>query len=86
MANAYTPPETINAEKRRFGQKATVAGAVLAGFGALGILLATILKVVWLGILGGPIGALSWLALIVGAALFVYGFLQIKSAHENRPL
>lgn len=86
MANAYIPPETINAEKRRFGQKATVAGAVLAGFGVLGIVLATILKVVWLGILGGPIGGLSWLALFIGAGLFVYGYLQIKSAHADRSL
>ena len=86
MANAYVPPESISAEKRRLGQKATVAGAVLAGLGVIGIGLSTILKVVWLGILGGPIGALSWLALIIGVAVFVYGFLQIKAARESRSL
>jgi hypothetical protein len=86
MASAYVPPETISTEKRRLGQKATVAGAVLAGLGVIGIGLSTILKVVWLGILGGPIGALSWLALIIGAGLFIYGFLQIKAARESRSL
>ena len=87
MANAYTPPETINAEKRRWGQKLTLAGVVLAGFGALGIVLATVLKITWiLGFLGGAVGGLSWLAVLVGAGLFVYGYLQIKSAHANRSL
>jgi hypothetical protein len=80
MANAYTSPEAANAEKRRFGQKLTLAGA-------LGIVLATVLKITWvLGFLGGPLGGLAWLAVVVGGGLFVYGFLQIKSAHENRSL
>jgi hypothetical protein len=87
MANAYTSPEAANAEKRRFGQKLTVAGAVLAGFGILGIVLATVLKITWvLGFLGGPLGGLAWLAVLVGGGLFVYGFIQIKSAHESRSL
>jgi hypothetical protein len=69
------------------GRKLTTAGVVLAGFGILGIVLAMVLKITWLlGFLGGPIVGLSWLALLVGAGLFVYGFLQIKSAHENRSL
>jgi hypothetical protein len=85
MANAYTSPEAANAEKRRFGQKLTVAGAVIAGFGLLGIVLATVLKITWvLGFVGGPLGGLAWLAVLVGGGLFVYGFLQIKAAHENR--
>jgi hypothetical protein len=87
MANAYTSPEAANVEKRRWGQKLTVAGAVIAGFGILGIVLATVLKITWvLGFVGGPLGGLAWLAVLVGGGLFVYGFLQIKSAHENRPL
>jgi hypothetical protein len=84
MANAYTSPEAANVEKRRWGQKLTLAGAVLAGAGVLGIILAVVLKITWiLGFLGGAIGGLSWLAVIVGVGLFLYGFLQIKSAREN---
>jgi hypothetical protein len=87
MANAYTSPEAANVEKRRLGQKLTLAGAVIAGFGILGIVLATVLKITWiLGFIGGPIGGLAWLAVLVGGGLFVYGFLQIKTARENRPL
>jgi hypothetical protein len=87
MANAYTSPEAANVEKRRWGQKLTLAGAVIAGFGVLGILLAVVLKITWiLGFLGGAIGGIAWLAVLVGGGLFVYGFLQIKSAHENRSL
>ena len=85
MANAYTSPEAANVEKRRWGQKLTLAGAVLAGAGVLGIILAVVLKITWiLGFLGGAIGGLSWLAVIAGVGLFLYGFLQIKSARENR--
>jgi hypothetical protein len=84
MANAYTSPEATNAQKRRWGQKLTLAGVVLAGFGVLGIVLATVLKITWiLGFLGGAIGGLSWLAVLGGAGLFVYGFLQIKEAREG---
>lgn len=87
MANAYTSPDAANVEKRRLGQKLTLAGAVIAGFGILGIVLATVLKITWiLGFLGGPLGGLAWLAVLVGGGLFVYGFLQIKSAHANRSL
>jgi hypothetical protein len=87
MANAYTPPETINAEQRRWGQKLVLAGVVLAGAGVIGIVLAIVLKITWiLGFLGGAVGGLSWLALLIGAGLFVYGFLQIKAAHGNRSL
>lgn len=85
MASAYTSPDAANAEKRRLGRKLTLAGAVLAGLGVLGIVLATVLKITWiLGFLGGPLGGIAWLAVLVGAGLFVYGFLQIRSAHENR--
>lgn len=87
MANAYTSPEAARVEKRRWGQKLTLAGAVLAGAGVLGIILAVVLKITWiLGFLGGAIGGLSWLAVLVGAGLFVYGSLQIKAAHETRSL
>jgi len=87
MANAYTSPDAANVEKRRMGQKLTLAGAVIAGFGILGIVLATVLKITWiLGFLGGPLSGLAWLAVLVGGGLFVYGFLQIKSAHVNRSL
>jgi hypothetical protein len=87
MANAYTPPEAILARKRSDGQKLTTAGVVLAGFGILGIVLATILKITWiLSFLGGAVAGLSWLAVFGGGGLFVWGFLQIKAAHEERPL
>jgi hypothetical protein len=87
MANAYTSPEAANVAKRRSGRKLTTAGAVLAGAGLLGLILAVVLKITWiLGFLGGAIGGLSWLALIVGAGLFVYGYVQIRSAHETRSL
>jgi hypothetical protein len=81
MANAYTPPEAEAGRKRADGQKLTLAGVVLAGAGIAGIVISTLLKVVWLGILGGPIAGLSWLALIVGVGLFVWGFQMIKAAH-----
>ena len=84
MANAYTSPEAVSVEKRRMGQKLTLIGAVLAGGGIVGIVLATVLKITWiLSFLGGAIGGLSWLALIVGAGLFYYGFTLIKSARGN---
>jgi len=85
MASYYTPQEASNAQKRRWGAKLTTAGAVLVGAGILGIVLATVLKITWiLGFLGGAVGGLSWLAVLVGAGLFVYGFLQIKEARETR--
>ena len=84
MANAYTSPEAVSVEKRRMGQKLTLIGAVLAGGGIVGIVLATVLKITWiLGFLGGAIGGLSWLTLIVGAGLFYYGFTLINSARGN---
>ena len=84
MANAYTPPEAIVAQKRADGKKLTLAGAVTAGFGVLGIVVGAVLNAVFLGILGGPIAGLGWLAVLVGGGLFAYGFFQIKSAHETR--
>ena len=84
MASYYTPPEAANAQKRRWGQKLTAAGAVLVGAGILGIVLATGLKITWiLGFLGGAVGGLAWLAVLLGAGLFVYGFLQIKEARQS---
>jgi hypothetical protein len=71
--------------KRR--KEKEMANAYTSGFGILGIVLATVLKITWvLGFLGGPLGGLAWLAVLVGGGLFVYGFIQIKSAHENRSL
>ena len=83
MANAYTSPEAANVEKRRNGEKLTTAGVIAAGAGIVGIVLSMILKVIWLGILGGPIAGLSWLALIAGVVLFVVGFNQIKAARGS---
>jgi hypothetical protein len=80
MASLYTPPEAINARKRSDGGRLTLAGAVLCSAGGIGIIVSTILKVIWLGILGGPIATLSWLALIVGVVCFVLGFNLIKDA------
>lgn len=80
----YTPPEAVNARKEAQGRQMTLIGAVLVGFGGIGIILSTILKVVWLGILGGPLGALSWLALLVGVGVFWWGFSTIRDARANR--
>lgn len=83
MANAYTSPEAANVEKRRNGEKLTTLGVIVGGAGLVGIVLSTILKAVWLGILGGPIAVLSWPALIAGVVMFVVGFNQIKAARGN---
>jgi hypothetical protein len=80
--NAYTSPDSEAVHKRRNGQKLTLAGAVLGIVGAIGVVLSTVLNVVWLGVLGGPIGFLSWAALILGGVAFVAGFNMIKSARR----
>lgn len=80
----YTPPEAINARKEAQGRQMTLLGAVLVGLGGIGIIFATILKAVWLGILGGPIGGLAWLSLLVGAGVFWWGFSTIRDARANR--
>jgi hypothetical protein len=80
----YTPPEAINARKEAQGRQMTLLGAVLVILGGIGIILSTILKVVWLGILGGPLGGLAWLALLVGGGVFWWGFSTIRDARANR--
>ena len=82
MANAYTPPETVRARLRADGQKLTLWGAVLAGLGVAGIFVSMVLKAVFLGILGGPIASLSWLAFVAGAGLFFWGFTKIRDARD----
>jgi hypothetical protein len=62
----------------------TLLGAVLVILGGVGIILSTILKVVWLGILGGPLGGLAWLALLVGGGVFWWGFTTIRDARASR--
>ena len=84
MAGYYTPPEGIVAQKRADGKKFATFGAITAGFGVLGIVIGAVLQVVFLGILGGPLASLGWLAVVVGGGLFAYGYIQIKSAHETR--
>ena len=79
----YVPPELANARKRAQGQRLFVFGAIAAGLGCIGALLSVILKVVWLGILGAPIGALSGLALLVGLVCLAVGFTQIKAARSG---
>jgi hypothetical protein len=81
MANAYTPPEGLRARQRANGKKLTLIGAVVGGLGAAGIILSMVLNALFLGIIGGPISSLAWLALIVGAGLFFWGFNLIKDAH-----
>ena len=49
----------------------------------LGIVLSVILKVVWLGVLGEPISALSWIALIAGGICFWLGFSRIRSTRPG---
>jgi hypothetical protein len=80
----YTPPEAINARKEAQGRQMTLLGAVLVILGGVGIILSTILKVVWLGILGGPLGGLAWLALLVGGGVFWWGFTTIRDARASR--
>ena len=79
----YVPPELENARKRAQGQKLFVWGAIAAGAGCVGSLLSVVLKVVWLGVLGGPIGALSGLALLVGLVCLAVGFTQIKASRRD---
>ena len=80
----YNPPEAINARKEAQGRQMTLLGAVLVILGGIGIILSTILKVVWLGILGGPLGGLAWLALLVGGGVFWWGFTTIRDARATR--
>ena len=80
----YTPPEATNARKEAQGRQLTLAGVVLVGLGGIGIILSTVLKAVWLGILGGPIGGLSWLALLAGGGVFWWGFTTIRDARATR--
>lgn len=84
MASYYTPPEGIAAQKRADGKKLTTFGAMAAMAGVAGIILGAVLKVLFLGFIGGPLASLGWLAVIVGGAAFAYGYIQIKSAHETR--
>ena len=81
MANAYTPPETVRARLRAEGQKLTLWGAVLAGGGLAGIIVSMVLKAVFLGILGGPIASLSWLALIPLISMYVPDAQRITDLH-----
>lgn len=80
----YTPPETTHARKEAQGRQLTLLGAVLIGLGGIGIILSSVLKAVWLGILGGPIGGLAWLSLLAGAGVFWWGFTTIRDARANR--
>lgn len=82
MANAYTPPEALNAQRRADGKKLTVAGAILAGFGAAGVVLSILLNLIWLGFIGQAIGVLAFLALVAGSVCFVLGFNMIREAHR----
>jgi hypothetical protein len=79
----YVPPELANARKRAQGQKLVVFGVIVAALGCVGTLLSVVLKVVWLGILGGPIGALSGLALLAGIICLAVGFTQVKAARSQ---
>jgi hypothetical protein len=82
MTHAYSSPEMEAVRKRREGKKLAAAGVVLLGAGAIGVVLSTVLNVVWLGVLGEPIGALSWLALIAGGACLWLGYSKIRSARQ----
>ena len=84
MANAYTPPEGAAAQKRAEAKKLTTAGVIVGGLGFAGIVVSAVLNLLFLGIIGGPIASLGWLAVLVGGGLFAYGFFQIKSVHETR--
>ena len=47
-----------------------------------GIVVSMVLKAVFLGILGGPIASLSWLAVVVGVGLFFWGYTKIRDARS----
>jgi len=79
----YVPPELASARKRASGQKLFVFGVIAAGLGCIGTLLSVVLKVVWLGILGGPIGALSGLALLAGIICMALGYFQVRAARRG---
>jgi hypothetical protein len=83
VENAYIPPELANARKRAQGQKLITFGAIAAGAGCIGALLSFVLKVVWLGILGAPIGFLSSLAVVIGVICMAAGYTQVKSSRNN---
>ncbi len=80
--NAYTSPDEAAVHERRIGRKLTLVGVLLAGAGAVGIVLSMILNVVWLGVLGEPISVLSWVALIAGAVCFWLGFTRIRASRQ----
>jgi hypothetical protein len=83
MRQEYVPPEQAAAQTRSWGYRLMPIGAVVFGLGVVGILVAVVLKAVWLGVLGGPIASLSWLALIAGGACFLYGFSKAKAAKAS---
>ncbi|MBI1340840.1 hypothetical protein GC169_11635 [bacterium] len=84
MSTHFAPGELQTIQKERDGRKLVVFGVLAFGAGVIGVVLAILLKVVWLGVLGGPIGGLSWIALIVGAACAIWGFLMVRDARESR--
>ena len=70
MASAYTPPEAERARLRADGKKLTLWGALLAGGGLAGIIVSVVLKVVFLGILGGA-AAFGFIGLVLGPIILV---------------
>lgn len=85
MTAHYEPDEMSDIRGRRRARLLIPLGAVLMAAGLAGGVLATVLKVAWLGLFGGPAGVLSWLAVLVGAGCLVAGGLSLADAvRRNR--
>jgi hypothetical protein len=84
MRSAYTSPDAEAGRKRSLGHKLMPLGAIAMGAGVVGVVISSVLKAVWLGILGGPISFVSWIALLGGAAALWYGFSQVKASRRGR--
>ncbi|MEZ5938299.1 MAG: hypothetical protein R3C52_08770 [Hyphomonadaceae bacterium] len=70
----YAPPESEAASRRAMGRRLLPLGLIAAAGGIVGIFVSMVLKAIWLGILGGPVAFLSWIALIGGVAAAWYGY------------
>lgn len=76
----YTPPAAIAARRRADGRKLTLAGAVLGGVGAAGLVLVTLLDLVWLRPIANALEPLAGIALVLGVIAFFVGFSMIRGA------
>lgn len=83
MTAHYEPEEMTGVHHRRRAKMLIPLGVVLVGAGLVGGVLATVLKVAWLGLLGGPVGVLSWIAMLVGGACLLIGGLSLANTRRR---